>query len=193
MRLIIYGPEGSGKGTQAHLLSEKLKLPVITTGDLVREAAEKDKGYLGKAARRVLTSGEYLNDKDVNLLLSKKLENPLIKKGFILDGFPRTIGQAIFFDKIVSKMGGIDRFIYLCLSDTHAVDRLVKRKRKAFGGSKVLHDDPQKIRKRLESFRRMEKKILDFYKKKKVVLEIDGSSSVAKVFEDIRKGMKLPK
>lgn len=191
MHLVVYGPEGSGKGTQAHLLSEKLKLPLITTGDLVREAAKDDKNYLSEIAKQALTNGKYLTDKDICLLLSEKLEKPGIMKGFILDGFPRTISQALFLGKVLSKKGGIDKFIYLRLSDKQAIERLKKRKRIAFEGSKVLHDDPQKVRRRLESFRKMEKEILDFYEKQNLVLEIDASLSIEEIFNNIIKGLRL--
>lgn len=186
MHLVIYGPEGSGKGTQAKLLSKKLNLPIITTGDLVRKEAQNSRSYLGEAARRALLEGRYLADKDIYLLISKRLKSPSVKKGFILDGFPRTINQAIFLEKIVSGQGyRIDKFIYLRLSDKAAVARLKKRKRKAFLGSTVLHDDPKKVITRLKSYRKMEKEILEYYRKKNIVLEIDASSSIEEVFKDI--------
>lgn len=192
MYFVLYGPEGSGKGTQAKLLGEKLKLPVYTTGDLVREAAANDKTVLGDMCRKVLTEGKYLPDEEVSQLVSKKITGSEAKKGFVLDGFPRSLNQAKFLDETMKKGGlNLSRLIYLKLSDDEAIKRLSKRKRTLFAGSNILHDDPQRVKARLSVYHKNEKEILDFYRKKNLILEADAQQSVEDVFADIVSGLHL--
>ncbi len=193
MHIIIYGPEGSGKGTQAKLLSKKLKLPIFTAGDLVRNEATNDKGRLGHAAKLALTSGQYLSDKDMFSLLQKQLATREAKTGFILDGFPRTKEQARSLLKEIDKLGfQIDKLIYLKLSDKEAKGRLLKRKRPLFAGSKLLHDTPERIEKRLKTYRALEKEVIRLFRKKNLLLTVDGSNTPEEVFKDILIGLDLP-
>lgn len=192
MHLVFYGPEGSGKGTQAKLLAEKLNLPVITTGDLVREAAANNKTRIGNLARKALTEGKYLPDEAVSSLIENKLKSSDVKPGFVLDGYPRTAGQAQFLNEAVKEAGyGLDKFIYLALSDKQAIIRLSKRKRALFSGSKTLHDDPQRVRERLKTYRKEEKQVLRFYKDRSLLLEIDADKDIEEVFNDIKRGLGL--
>lgn len=192
MHFVFYGPEGSGKGTQAKLLADKLGLPVYTTGDLVREAAKHDKSPLGDMCRKVLAGGKYLPDKEVSLLIANKLKSSEAKRGFILDGFPRTVGQAEFLQKVTKKAGfGLDKFIYLKLSDEQSIQRLAKRKRVLFGGSDILHDDPQRVKQRLTVYHQNEKEVLEFYKKNNLILAVDAAQPVEEVFKDIVVGLHL--
>ena len=187
MHLIIYGPEGSGKGTQAALLSEKLKVPVITSGDLVRKKAT-ERSKLGALCKSALTQGHYVPDEVMFTLWKELLSKSKSKRGFILDGFPRSISQAEFllstFDKLNLK---IDQFIYLKLSDEEARIRLLKRKRKLFKGSKISHDTPERINERLKVFREKEAPLVNFFKKKNLVLEFDANKTVNEVFGSIIK------
>lgn len=190
MHYAFYGPEGSGKGTQAKLLSDKLGLPLITAGDLVRKEAAENKSTLSEMCRKVLSEGKYLPDNQINLLLEKRLKSENTNKGFILDGFPRTVEQAKFLDKVLQKAGiSLDKFIYLRLSDEESVVRLVKRKRTLFGGSKILHDTPERVKQRLNVYRKKEKDVLQYYRKKKIILQIDASKKVEKVFADVVSGL----
>lgn len=192
MHFVFYGPEGSGKGTQAKLLAEKLGLPIYTTGDLVREAAEKDKTYLGDICRKVLKEGKYLPDREVSKLIENKLISTEAKKGFVLDGFPRSEKQAKFLQESMQKNGyNLDKFIYLKLSDEESVQRLVKRNRALFEGSNISHDDPQRVKNRLAVYREKEKDVLDFYKSMNLILEINAAQSITKVFEDILSGLAI--
>lgn len=193
MHLIIYGPEGSGKGTQAKLLGEYLHLPIYTAGDLVRNAAINDKGKLGIAAKLALTSGIYLSDKEMFSLLQKQIATSEAKKGFILDGFPRTKQQGESLLKEVNKFGfQINKLIYLKLSDREAKKRLIKRRRPIFPGSKLLHDTPERIGKRLETYRKLEKEVIKLFNTKGLLLIVNGNNTPEKVFKDIQKGLNLP-
>lgn len=191
MILVVYGPEGSGKGTQAKLLGERFGLPVYTTGDLVREAAANDKGEIGKRAKKVLLEGKYLPDKDVCRLLSVKFESRL-ETGFVLDGFPRTLNQAQFLIAELAKSNlKLDRVVYLKLSTAESVNRLLKRKRKVFSSSNILHDDPIRVKQRLSVYHKEEKDILQFFRGKDLLLTINGNQPVEKVYKDILKGLKV--
>lgn len=186
MHYIIYGPEGSGKGTQAEKLSDKLKLPVFTAGDLVREAAQKDAGETGVACRRALSTGTYVADSTMCKLLAGLLTGKDAQKGFILDGFPRTQNQAEFLWNTVSRMHKkINKVIYLFLSDKESLKRLLARKRKLFAGSSQSHDSRDRILKRLTAYRAAEKELISFFEKKKILLRINGEKSREDVFADI--------
>ena len=193
MHIVVYGPEGSGKGTQAKILGEFLKLPVYTTGDLVREAAQNDLGEIGKGARNALSSGCYLSDEEVFILLQQRLSTTSAKCGFILDGFPRTLAQAKLLLQAVKKYGyRIDKLIYINISDEVATTRLLKRKRPIFPGSLILHDTPERINQRLKIYRRLEKDVLRFFREKNILIEIDGNNTPEKVFKDILQRLNLP-
>lgn len=192
MHFVFYGPEGSGKGTQAKLLSQKLGLPIYTAGDLVRDAAANDKSSLGDLCRKVLTGGNYLPDEEISKLIANKLVSSEAKKGFILDGFPRSINQAQFLDKIMQDAGmTLDKLIYLSLTDDEAVQRLAKRNRALFGGSNINHDDPERVKQRLVVYREKENEVLKFYKEKSLLLEINAAQTQDKVFQDIVSGLHI--
>src|SRR3990170_5993774 len=104
MNLVVYGPEGSGKGTQAKLLGKDLMLPVFTAGDLVREAANLETSAFYEKAKQALLSGTYLPDEVMCSLIEEKLKKKFgVKEGFILDGFPRTIVQAKYLIEMLGK------------------------------------------------------------------------------------------
>src|SRR3989338_4402800 len=192
MHLVIYGPEGSGKGTQAQLLAKKYNLPIYTSGDLVRDAAANDNGLIGDACRRALKEGRYVPDSEMFVLWKNKLRSNEAKKGFILDGFPRNLRQAKFLIRKISKYGyGIDKFIHLTLSDKDATWRLLKRNRKTFEGSNESHDTVEKIRSRLANFRKHEEELVSFFDTLKLLLNVDGSGSVPDIHKHILKGLLL--
>src|SRR4030042_2347481 len=172
MHLIVYGPEGSGKGTQAKLLSEHYRLPLWTSGDLVREAAQRGKSKLDRACQSALETGTYVSDEYIFTLWRKKLRENQAKSGYILDGFPRTLNQAKFLHKEISSHGySIDKILYLKLSDEESRKRLAKRRRKLFAGSTVFHDSKDRVNRRLMQYRKEEKKLLHFFRDKYKLLE----------------------
>lgn len=192
MHLIIYGPEGSGKGTQAKLLSQLYGLPIITSGDLVREAAVSDTGEIGKISREALSLGKYVPDKEMFALWERKLSSSKAEKGFILDGFPRNLSQTNFLlEKAAQNNYKIDKVIYLKLTDRQAFKRLVSRNRKLFEGSNISHDTPERIAQRLATYRQKEKEMMDFFREKNLLLEIDGDQSVDDVFKSIVAELKI--
>lgn len=186
MHIVFYGPEGSGKGTQAKILAEILKIPHIQSGDLVRDAAQNDKGLIGDVARKALATGKYVADSEMFVLWKKRLKQKDAKEGWIIDGFPRNITQAEFlFDK-VSKYGyTIDKVFYLELSEEEALRRLQARKRELFRGSNITHDTPELIKSRLSEFKKGQEELLEYLRKKGVLEEINGDRSVEEVHKDI--------
>lgn len=182
MHIVFYGPEGSGKGTQAKLLAEKLGLPILTSGDLVRDAAANDKGIIGKVVRQSLEEGKYVADSEMFVLWKWRLKEDDAKGGWIMDGFPRNVEQAKFLDDKIDKYGyKVERVVYLNLSEEESFKRLVKRARPLHEGSNKLHDSPERIKSRLAIYKDSEKDVLEFYRQKGVLVEVNADQSVEEV------------
>lgn len=192
MHLVLYGPEGCGKGTQAELLAKILKLKIYTSGDLVREAATKNSGSIGQECRNALAEGRYVSDATMYLLWEKKLKSKQAQKGFILDGFPRTLNQAKFlFGKSADYGYKIDKIIHFNIGKREILTRLIKRKRKLFSGSRISHDTPRRIEQRLKMYYQQEKELLNFFRQKKILLEVNGNQSIKEVFASIIKRLQV--
>lgn len=186
MHLIIYGPEGSGKGTQATLISQNFKIPIITSGDLVRQEAVNNKSNLRKVCQEALLSGQYVDDKNMFVLWENKLNSQEAVAGFILDGFPRNLNQANFLFQKISEFGyKIDRVIFLKISDEEALTRLKKRKRKAFAGSLVTHDTTERIKSRLKKYHELEIPLLRFFQDRNLLLEVDAQRPIGEIYKEI--------
>ncbi len=184
MHIIFYGPEGSGKTTQGELLSEKFNIPHIVSGDIVRKYAKEDQGIMGDVCRNALEKGHYVADSEMFVLWKQRLKEPDAKNGWIIDGFPRNLDQAYFLDDKLDKYGqAIDAVFYLEVSVEESIRRLKKRGRKSPDGS--LHDSPELIRERLRRYKKEEKDVLDFYRKKGVLKVINGELSIEKIHYNI--------
>lgn len=186
MHIVFYGSEGSGKGTQAKLLAEKLGLPILTSGDLVRDAAATDDGVIGETCRKALTDGRYVADSEMFVLWKRRLKQQDVAKGWIMDGFPRNIDQAKFLDEKAKKYGyQVDRVIYLKLSQEESVHRLVARARPLHAGSQELHDSPERIQKRLSVYHENEQPVLAYYQNQGILVEVNGEQTPEQVHQDI--------
>lgn len=186
MHIVFYGPEGSGKGTQAKLISEKLKLPILTSGDLVRDAATNDKGIIGEVCRQALSEGKYVADSEMFVLWKWRLKEEDAKGGWIMDGFPRNIEQAKFLDDKIDKYGyQVDKVFYLDLSEEESFKRLIARGRPLHDGSDELHDSPDRIKQRLEIYKEGEKDVLEYYRVKGVLVEVNADQSIEDVHKEI--------
>lgn len=186
MHIVFYGPEGSGKGTQAKLLAEKLNLPILTSGDLVRDAAANDRGIIGEVVRQALAEGKYVADSEMFVLWKWRLKEEDAKGEWIMDGFPRNVEQAKFLDDKIDKYGyKIEMVIFLRLPEEESYRRLIARGRSLHPGTTELHDSPERIRQRLEIYRQGEKEVLDYYRQQGVLIEIDANRSVEEVHKDI--------
>lgn len=180
MNLIILGAPGSGKGTQAQALAEKLKLRHVSTGELLREAVAK-KTEIGKQVESVITKGDLVSDELVMQLIEPavtefKPDDPW--EGWILDGFPRNGKQAdALEDLLSSKRVTVEGVIVLEVDPEVVVDRLAKRGRD--------DDTPETVRNRLEVYEAETRPILDLYEQRYDVYYVDGSQSIGDVTEEI--------
>ncbi len=181
MKLILLGIQGSGKSTQGNLLSEKVKIPYLSTGHIFRNLA-KEKTQLGRYIKEVMNAGYLIPDDKTLEIVLEYLGRPEYKKGYVLDGFPRTVNQAEAF------IDGVDKVIYLEVSDREALWRLSYR-----GGDndEVREDETVRaVRKRIELFHTFTEPVLDFYRKKKALITVNGEESIEHIHREILKELK---
>ena len=182
--IIFYGPEGSGKSTQAKLLATKLGLPCLISGDLVRWGAEFDKGLIGDVCRESLSTGHYVADSEMFVLWKGRLKQPDTQYGWVIDGFPRNMTQAEFLADKLDKYGKkIDLVFYLKVSQEISIARLLKRARKNPDGS--LNDTEEKIKTRLALYMSQEADVLAHYRAKGVLVEINGDQDIEAIHQEI--------
>ena len=186
MHIVFYGPEGSGKGTQAKLLADAMHLPILTSGDLVRDAAANDKGIIGEVCRQALQEGKYVADSEMFVLWKWRLREEDAKGGWIMDGFPRNVEQAKFLADKIDKYGyKVEKVIYLNLSETESIARLARRARPLHPGSIETGDTPERIKTRLAIYKESEKDVLDFYRSQGALVEINADQTIEQVHADI--------
>lgn len=191
MHIVFYGPEGSGKGTQAKLLSQKLGLPILTSGDLVREAAANDRGIIGEVCREALEQGKYVADSEMFVLWKHRLKQSDATGPWIMDGFPRNVEQAKFLDDKIDKYGyAIDKVFYLNLPEEESYRRLIARGRPLHDGSNEFHDSPERIKQRLAIYKEGEVPVLEYYRQKRALVEINANQAIDDVHKDIMSTIK---
>ncbi|MBI2074403.1 MAG: nucleoside monophosphate kinase [Candidatus Levybacteria bacterium] len=173
MKIILIGIQGAGKSTQGNLLSEKLKVPYLSTGHIFREMA-KEHTPNGRYIKEVMNAGYLIPDEKTLEIVSEYLTRPEYEKGYILDGFPRTIVQVEAFKN------GIDYVIYLKVSDKEALWRLSDRT-----GENREDDTLVAIRKRIDLFHRFTEPVLDYYHKKGILIEVDGEKPIEEIHKEI--------
>ncbi len=208
MRIVLLGPPGSGKGTQAEMLSNRLGIPRISTGDILRDAVSRNTPLGGKA-RSYMDEGRLVPDDIMIGIIEERLNQSDCADGYILDGFPRTLVQAIALDEMLTqKMAPIDIAIFIDISDETVVGRLTQRrvcprchavyniaseppKRDEIcdkcGGELVLRSDDEEstVRTRLQVYRNDTLAVIEYYDSRGILRKVDGEGDKTCVFNRI--------
>ena len=188
MLFIFFGPPGAGKGTQASIISNNFKIPHLSTGDILRnKLLQKDE--LSTKLKHIMDKGQLVPDDILNEIVSKRISNPDCLKGFILDGYPRTMGQALFLNTILnSKNFKIDKIIDIEVDEKIIVKRIISRSKE-----EDRQDDKEEVIKtRIFRYLSETKPLSDYYKSKysSDYLVINGNQEIEKITEDIVKILK---
>ena len=177
MRIIFLGPPGSGKGTQASQLAKRLGVPAISTGEILREAVRKQTA-LGQKAKSVMERGELVSDDLIVAMIGERLAEADARRGFILDGFPRTLAQARAFETMLSGNGdALSAVLNFSVPEAELTERMLGRAQ-AEGRA---DDRPETIRERLRVYREKTEPLVGFYRDRDLLAEIDGVGSVSEV------------
>lgn len=180
-RLLIVGPPGAGKGTQAERIVEKLGVPAISTGDIFR-ANVSNETELGVLAKSYMDKGEYVPDSVTNEMVESRLAEDDAANGFLLDGYPRTVAQVEALDGILEKLGvALDAVILLDVGSEAIVQRLLQR-----GKEQGRSDDNEEtIRRRIDVYGEQTTPLIDIYDKRGLVKRVDGMKDIDAVTADI--------
>lgn len=184
MNLVIFGPPGSGKGTQAKILQEKHSWPQLSTGDMLRAAIAAGTD-LGKKCKAIMEAGELVPDEVVIGIISERYDQADCAKGAIFDGFPRTIPQARALDQMLKLRGKqIDLVIELKVDDKVLIDR-VKARIAQSGGVARADDNPETLQNRLAVYYQNTAPLLEYYKRQDKLITVDGMAPIEQVTKAI--------
>jgi adenylate kinase len=186
-RLLLLGPPGAGKGTQAQRLGAKLGVPQVSTGDMLR-AAVAARTPVGQQAQAFMDRGELVPDEVVIAVAEERLRQPDTAAGFVLDGFPRTPAQARALDALLQKLGrSLERVVSIRVEDDVLVERLVRR-----AGLEGRSDDtPETVRNRMRVYREQTAPLIDYYQARSLLAEVDGQGSVEEVERRIQEALAV--
>jgi len=214
VNIILLGPPGSGKGTQAAKMTEEYGLVHISTGEILRKAIAEG-AELGKKARKFVETGKLVPDEIVIGLIYERLREKDCRKGFILDGFPMTVIQAQALEKVLKDLGGqLDIVLNLKVNESEIIRRLSGRRscsqcganyhiyfnpskepdRCDLCGSRLYQredDEVETVKKRIEVYRRETEPLIDYYQKAGLLRSIEGRQSQVEVFDEIRKALEV--
>jgi len=193
MNIILLGPPGAGKGTQAARLVEKYGLKQLSTGDMLR-AAVASGSELGQQAKEIMDRGGLMPDALMIDMISERLDQPDCAKGVIFDGFPRTVAQAQALDELLAKKNlSLDAVIEIKVDEAALVGRIESRIAQSGGGAVRSDDNVETLRKRLEVYREQTAPILPYYQAKGALKTVDGLKSIDEVsaqIEEILEGAR---
>ena len=179
MRIVFIGPPGAGKGTQAERIVATYRIAHLSTGDMLR-AARDAKTEIGQKAETYMAAGQLVPDDIILQIISERLQAPDCRAGYLLDGFPRTLGQAEALDEMLAHQGRpLDVVLEIQVPEEELFRRLAGRGR--------ADDQPEVIRQRLIAYRDQTQPLLAYYAKQKLLRSIDGLGSIEEIFQRIRK------
>jgi adenylate kinase len=181
MRLILMGPPGAGKGTQAKVISGRLGVPAVSTGDIFR-ANVSEGTPLGVEAKRYMDAGDYVPDEVTNGMVRDRLSQPDAAGGFLLDGYPRTVAQVAELDSMLRDAGtSLDAVVVLTVDDEELVQRLLKR-----AETEGRTDDTEEVvRHRQEVYNEQTAPLIEVYAQRGLLVEVDGMGAVDEVTERV--------
>lgn len=181
MRIVLLGAPGSGKGTQAALLTERLRLPHVSTGVLLRSAVEEG-SELGRKAKAVMDRGELVSDDIMLALIEERLARDDAQSGFILDGYPRNLAQAAALDELLERLNQPADIAVLIDVDSETVVQRIARRAAEEGRS---DDDEETVRKRMRVYEERTAPVIGYYKDKGLLFRVLGSGSIQEVKQRI--------
>ena len=189
MRLILLGPPGAGKGTQAQRLVQKYKIVQLSTGEMLR-AAVAAQTPVGLQAKDIMAGGSLVPDEIVIGIISDRLDQPDMKNGFILDGFPRTVPQAAALDELLKKKHiKLDAVIELRVNESALLNRVETRvaEMQARGEEVRIDDTPEVLSKRLANYRSMTEPLIHYYSERRKLATVDGMMTIEQVTREINR------
>ena len=189
MRLILLGPPGAGKGTQAQRLVQKHGIIQLSTGEMLRAAVAAETP-VGLQAKDVMASGSLVPDEIVIGIISDRLDQPDMKNGFILDGFPRTVPQAAALDELLKKKHiKLDAVVELRVNESALLDRVETRvaEMRARGEEVRIDDTPEVLSKRLANYRTLTEPLIHYYSERRKLLTVDGMMTIEHVTREINR------
>jgi adenylate kinase len=189
MRLILLGPPGSGKGTQAQRLVHRYGIVQLSTGEMLRAAVAAETP-IGLQAKDIMATGGLVPDEIVIGIISDRIDQPDARKGFILDGFPRTVPQAEALDELLKKKHlKLDAVIELRVNESALLERVEKRaeEMRARGEEVRVDDTPEVLTKRLASYRALTEPLIHYYSERRKLLTVDGMMTIEHVTREINR------
>jgi len=189
MRLILLGPPGAGKGTQAQRLVQKHGVVQLSTGEMLR-AAVAAQTPVGLQAKDIMSSGALVPDEIVIGIISDRLDQPDMKNGFILDGFPRTVPQAAALDELLKRKHiRLDAVVELRVNESALLDRVETRvaEMRARGEEVRIDDTPEVLSKRLANYRTLTEPLIHYYSERRKLLTVDGMMTIEHVTREINR------
>ena len=180
MRMIILGPPGAGKGTQASRIAAHFGIPAISTGDIFR-ANIKNETELGLQVKSILAAGGYVSDEITNAIVESRLAEADCEPGFLLDGYPRTLGQVEALDAMLGADRALERVLELTVDEEEIVSRIVKR-----AADSGRADDTEEVaRERMAIYRRETEPLADVYTEHGILVQVDGMGDIDEVTQRI--------